>query len=146
MSEIIETGGGTVLGNLTLSSGGTGTLTGSGSGLQLGSGTTAGKFTNAGTLTDNTTAGSDSLYLTSKSVFNNQGSYTLSPQSAGIYSDGPLDVMNNSGTFTVNGGTGTDTYIYPTFNNSGTVNVSSGTLTLGEYAGTATQSGSFNLA
>jgi filamentous hemagglutinin family protein len=138
--------GGTVLGSLTLSSGGTGTLTGIGNGLALGNGTTAGTFTNAGTLTDDTTGSTYTLYLTAKSVFNNQGGFTLSSQSAGIYSDGPLDVMNNSGTFTVNGGTGTDTYIYPTLNNSGTVNVSSGTLTLGEYAGTATHSGAFNLA
>ncbi len=100
--------GGTVLGSLTLNSGGTGTVNGNLATLNLGSGATAGTFTNKGTITDSTAAGSYSMIFAANSVFNNQGSYTLTGQSIGFSDPLASEIVNNSGSFTTNGGAGSE--------------------------------------
>jgi filamentous hemagglutinin family protein len=137
----------TLLGSLTLNSGGTGTLSG---GETFGNGTTAGAgtFTNTGTITDNTPAGYYSLFMNKNSKFYNQGSYTVTGNPLGFYASDTTSLINNSGTFTANPGTGNTLTVHPTFTNTntGTVNVSSGTLTLGTNGVAATHSGAFTVA
>ncbi|MBI4292852.1 MAG: filamentous hemagglutinin N-terminal domain-containing protein [Betaproteobacteria bacterium] len=141
---------GTLLGSLKLASGGSGTLSTTGGKYIGNTSGTAGTFTNAGTLTDSTNAGYSALYL-HNGTFNNQGSYSFTTDS-NFYDWNGLGLVNNTGTLTKSGGTGTST-INPKFVNTGDgsatgiVNVSSGTLQLSPAsASSATQTGVFNVA